>query len=113
MSLGQWIKSLFGIAPKRDVSRLSSGSESAPPERDAGEERIDLSGAPLKEHHRRRTPRDKRLLPKVRSPARQLGLTKRMKVMIVTEAERLFGDTLRTRNRTLRDLLVDEQQLQR
>ncbi|HLP78941.1 MAG TPA: reverse transcriptase family protein, partial [Candidatus Paceibacterota bacterium] len=41
------------------------------------------------------------------------GFTKRKKVMAVTEAERLFGATLRTRNRNLRDLLTDEDQLKR
>src|SRR5262249_7761884 len=71
------------------------------------------SGGPLKEHHCRRALRDKRLLPKIKSPARQLGLTKRKKVMSAGEAERLFGGTMRTRNRNTRDLLADEKQLQR
>ena len=110
MSLGTWIKSLLGVAPKRDVSRLApSGVAGA----DEIEERVDISGGPLKEHHRRRALRDKRLLPKVKSPARQLGFTKKKKVMSVAEAGRLFGATLRTRNRNLRDLLTDEEQLQR
>ena len=111
MSLVDWIKSLFGIAPRRDVSRLShDGAES---ELDLIDERIDTSGGPLKEHHRRRALRDRRLLPKVKSPARRLGLTKRKNVMSVVEAERLFGATMRTRNRNLRDLLTDEEQLER
>ena len=114
MSLGAWIKSLFGGARKRDISRLSpcpTGPGSAAP--GAAEELVEVSGGPLKEQHRRRALRDKRLLPKVKSPARQLGFTKRKKVMSVTEAERLFGGTMRTRNRNLRDLLADEDQLQR
>ena len=114
MSFGDWVKSLFGGSRKRDISRLSpsaTGQDSA--NADATEERVDVSGGPLKEHHRRRALRDKRLLPKVKSPARQLGFAKRKKVMSVSEAERLFGGTLRTRNRNLRDLLTDDEQLNR
>lgn len=113
MSLGGWVKSLFGIAPKRDISRLSSGTGEQLPALDAIEERVDTSGGPLKEHHRRRALRDKRLLPKAKSPARVLGLSKKKSVMSVAEAERLFGGTMRTRNRNLRDLLPDEEQLKR
>lgn len=114
MSLGNWLKSILGGSRKRDISRLSptaTGSTAA--HADAIEERVDTSGGPLKEHHRRRALRDKRLLPKVKSPARQLGLTKKKKVMSLQEAERLFGATMRTRNRNLRDLLADEEQLKR
>jgi RNA-directed DNA polymerase len=114
MSLLAWLKSFFGMSPRRDISRLSPApgeqDSSAP---DAADERVDVSGGPLKEHHRRRALRDRRLLPKVKSPARQLGFTKRRKVMNATEAERLFAGTLRTRNRNLRDLLTDEDQLER
>jgi RNA-directed DNA polymerase len=113
MNLGGWIKSLFGIAPKRDVSRLSSPSGAATPELDVIAEQVDTSGGPLKEKHRRRALRDRRLLPKAMSPTRVLGLTKKKKVMTVAEAERLFGATMRTRNRNLRDLLTDEEQLGR
>ena len=114
MSFGDWVKSLFGGSRKRDISRLSpagTGQDSA--NADATEERVDVSGGPLKENHRRRALRDKRLLPKVKSPARQLGFAKRKKVMSLSEAERLFGGTVRTRNRNLRDLLTDEEQLNR
>ena len=113
MSLGGWIKSLFGIAPKRDVSRLASPIDGSSPALDVVEERVDTSGGPLKEHHRRRALRDKRLLPKAKSPTRVLGITKKKKVMSVEEGERLFGGTMRTRNRNLRDLLTDEEQLKR
>jgi len=112
MSLGAWIKSLFGGARKRDISRLSSSAD-GPESPESAEELVDVSGGPLKEHHRRRALRDKRLLPKTKSPARQLGLAKRKKVMPIAEAERLFGGTMRTRNRNLRDLLTDEEQLKR
>jgi retron-type reverse transcriptase len=114
MSLGGWIKSLLGGSRKRDISRLSISAIGQPLEgADAVEERVSVSGGPLKEHHRRLALRDKRLLPKVKSPARQLGFTKKKKVMSVSEAERLFGGTMRTRNRNLRDLLTDEAQLNR
>lgn len=113
MSLGNWFKSLFGSAPKRDVSRLSTQSAETPEALNVVEEQIDTSGGPLKEYHRRRALRDRRLLPKAKSPARLLGLAKRKRVMSLDEAERLFGATLRTRNRNLRDLLTDEDQLNR
>jgi retron-type reverse transcriptase len=114
MSLIDWIKSIFGAAPKRDISRLSPASgHGGTAELDATEELVDVSGGPLKENHLRRALRDKRLLPKIKSPARQLGVTKRKKIMSVTEAERLFGGTMRARNRNLRDLVTDEQQLER
>src|SRR6185369_13486556 len=111
MSAFDWIKSLFGGPRTRDISRLSASVGTD--ESYAAEERVDLSGGPLKEHHRRRALRDKRLLPKIKSPARQLGLTKRKQLMTVAEAGRLFAGTLRTRNRRFRDLLADEDQLQR
>ncbi len=114
MSVGDWLKSLLGGSPKRDISRLSPQAPTAADVgTDAVEERVDLSGGPLKEHHRRRALRDRRLLPKIKSPARQLGLVRKKNVMTVAEAERLFGATLRTRNRALRDLLTDEDQLHR
>ncbi len=113
MKLVAWFQSLFGKAPKRDVSRLSTGLDSAPLPVDAVEETVDTSGGPLKEHHRRRALRDRRLLPKVKSPARQLGFAKKKRVMSAEEAGRLFGGTMRTRNRNLRDLLTDEEQLAR
>jgi hypothetical protein len=49
----------------------------------------------------------------VKSPARQLGFTKRKNVMPLGEAKRLFSGTMRTRNRNLRDLVMDEEQLKR
>lgn len=118
MSLGAWIKSLFGGARKRDISRLApaptaDGEDSTEAGAGPAEELVYVSSGPIKEKHRRRALRDKRLLPKVKSPARQLRLTKRKNVMSVTEAERLFGATMRTRNRHLRDLLADPEQLQR
>src|SRR5690606_5854168 len=64
---------------------------------------------------RRLALRDFRLLPKnkAKGELRSLVLLKRKKVMPKEEADRLFGSTLRTRNRNLRDLLTDEAQLAR
>ena len=114
MSFGGWLKSLFGGSRKRDISRLSTSADGESLDSvDVVEEAVSVSGGPLKEHHRRRALRDKRLLPKVKSPARRLGLTKKKNVMAVLEAERLFAGTMRTRNRNLRDLITDEEQLKR
>jgi retron-type reverse transcriptase len=107
-----WLKSLFGGARKRDISRLAPVADTSPGA-GAVDELVNVSGGPLKEQHRRRALRDKRLLPKVKSPARHIGFTKRKKVMTAEEAGRLFGATMRTRNRNLRDLIADEDQLQR
>ncbi len=101
----------MGGPRRRDISRLSpSEGEGAD---DSAAELVDVSGGPLKEHHRRLALRDRRLLPKVKSVTRAMGLTRRKKVMGKAEADRLFSGTLRTRNRKLRDLLADEEQLKR
>jgi RNA-directed DNA polymerase len=95
-----FLKRLF--MPKRNVSRLGVEGDAV----EITEEVIDTSGKPLKEGHLRRAWRDKRLLPKSR-------LWKRKQVMSKAEAARLFSGTMRTRNRKLRDLLPDEEQLKR
>jgi len=101
MSFWDWVKQkLLGLPPRRDVSRLA-------PDQDSTSEKVDVSGGPLKPGHRRRALRDPRLLPKARVP-----LGKRPRQMSKAEAERLFSDSLRTRNRQQRDLLCDQQQLQ-
>ena len=95
-----FLKRLF--MPKRDVSRLGvEGDDLA-----ITEEAIDTGRAPLKEGRLRRAWRDPRLLPKSR-------LRKRKPVMTRQEAARLFSSTMRTRDRKLRDLLPDEEQLKR
>lgn len=104
MSFWSWLQNLF--APKRDVSRLSSDDI------DAVAENVDLSGGPLKPGHRRRALRDRRLVPKRRVP-RHFTSGKRRRIMDKAEGDRLFGRTQRTRNRQLRDLLADEEQLER
>src|SRR3954467_8085573 len=111
MGLFALIKSLFGGKPKRDISRLAPGEDAGPA--DAVTELVDVSGGPLKQNGHRRALRDKRLLPKSKSVSRQLGFTKRKAIMPKREADRLFAGTMRTRNRSLRDLLPDEEQLKR
>ncbi len=67
---------------------------------------------PLKPKQRRLALRDPRLQPKEkdkRTPWWQRQ--KRDKVLTEEEANRLFGDTMRTRNREIRDLLPDLTQL--
>src|ERR1041385_1136951 len=113
MSIGAWLKSLLCGARTRDISRLSTSATGERLDADVIEEQVSVSGGPLKENHRRRALRDKRLLPKIKSPVRQLGFAKRKKVMSSVEAGRLFGGTMRTRNRSLRDLTTDEDQLNR
>lgn len=106
MGLFDWLKGLFGKGPaKRKIAALGGEDEDL----DEVLESIDLGGGPLVEHHRRRALRDRRLLPKKRPLLRG----KRKRVMSAFEARRLFGATLRTRNRKLRDLLPDEEQLAR
>jgi hypothetical protein len=113
MAFFDFFKTLFGLQRRRDVSRLDSHpGHPDQPALDVISETIDLSGGPLKEHHRRRALRDQRLLPKSRALTRAVGL-KRRAVMDASEARRLFGATLRTRNRHLRDLLTDRDQLKR
>ncbi len=106
MNIITWLRDLFRPRVTRDVSRLEDGPDGA----GAAEEVVDVSGGPLKEGHRRRALRDRRLLPKRRHAFRLFG---RQKLMSADEARRLFGGTLRTRNRRLRDLLPDEEQLAR
>lgn len=99
--------------PQRKVARLAQADEdeaaSAPVT-----ETVDTSGKPLKEHSRRRAWRDPRLLPKPKPERRNYWeRRKREKVMEAEEAGRLFSGTLRTRNRQVRDLLADTEQLAR
>ena len=108
--IGAWLRRLVAAKPmRRDVTRLSPIREGDPGARQT--EEIFAVGGPLKPEHRRLALRDPRLLPK---PQQTLAWgQKRRKVMRAEEADRLFGGTLRTRNRNLRDLLTDEEQLAR
>ena len=94
--------------PTRDVSRLVHDDDSDASA--AGVEVVDTSGRPLKEHHLRRGLRDPRLLPKRK---REWNESKAPKLMSFDAAKRLFAATLRTRDRRLRDLTTDADQLAR
>ncbi|HZZ80698.1 MAG TPA: reverse transcriptase family protein [Gemmataceae bacterium] len=111
MGLWSWVKSWFVSPPVvRDVAGMMDhavGSDVA-----TREEVVDTSGKPLKPGHRRRALRDKRLLPKPK-PTGSFWGRKKPKVMDEEEADRLFSETLRTRDRNIRDLVADEDQLQR
>jgi RNA-directed DNA polymerase len=107
MALFRWIADkLFG-PPKRDVSRLEEDDV------DAIDESVDLSGGPLKPGHRRRALRDRRLLPKRRASGLSPLRRKKKRLLEVEEAARLFSATQLTRDRGIRDLAPDEQQLSR
>ena len=108
MGLIDWLKSIF-VKPafvNRDVSRL----ESTPDKIGNVTEKVDLTGGPLKPKHHRRALRDPRLLPKKKS---KIPFVKPKKVMSRGEADRLFSGTLLTRNRQIRDLKADVEQLRR
>jgi RNA-directed DNA polymerase len=110
VGLIQWFLNLFRRKPaRRDVSRLGGDDQSL----DHVEETVVSDGAPLNPAHRRRAVRDPRLLPKPRRKLSVWGGPKPARVMSADEARRLFSATLRTKNREIRDLLVDEEQLQR
>jgi retron-type reverse transcriptase len=105
LGLFEWARRFFGGRPRRDVTRLP-GIDDA----DAVSETIDVSGGPLKPHHRRRALRDPRLLPKA---IRHTVRGKRRRVLARDEADRLFAGTLRTTNRHIRDLAPDVEQIER
>ena len=100
MSLWKWFKQTFLGAPReRDVSRLET------PGQDQTVEKIEVRGGPLKPHHRRLQIRDPRLLPKIKMVRRP--------EMKFEEAQRLFSASMLTRNRGIRDLAEDPEQLAR
>src|SRR5262249_37185082 len=68
---------------------------------------------PLKKKHLRLALRDPRLQPKPKPKPNVWPRPRRKSVMAEAEARRLFSETMRTRNRALRDLLTDPQQLKR
>jgi RNA-directed DNA polymerase len=111
MGLFQWLKSWFVPRPRvRDIAGLTSdavGGDGA-----TRREVVDTSGQPLKSGGRRRALRDPRLLPKPK-PSGSSWNRKKTKVMPRVEADRLFAETLRTRDRNIRDLLADVDQLRR
>jgi RNA-directed DNA polymerase len=110
MGLIGLIRTLLGKpAPAvRDISAMADVEEDRA---DAVQETIETRPEPLKPHHRRMTYRDPRLLPKRRTlswPGRR-----KKKVLPDSEARRLFAATMRTANRSIRDLDIDVDQLAR
>jgi hypothetical protein len=96
-------------APQRDVSTLAGAGDAA-----FKRETI-TKGAPLKPQHRRIGLRDSRLLPKPPPDPKQRRwpLPPKIKYLTESESDRLFGPSLRTRNREVMDLATDEAQLRR
>jgi RNA-directed DNA polymerase len=108
VSRGCWFR-LFPPPATRDVSRLGGDDIDL----DVVSEAVQDEGQPLREHHWRLIYRDHRLLPKPKPPPDVWPRPKKKKVMPPDEAGRLFAATMRTRDRRLRDLLPDEDQLRR
>src|SRR5262245_455811 len=96
-------------APQRDVSGLAETGQAA------FKHEVIKTGGPLKPEHRRLVLRDNRLLPKPQPYPnnRRWPRPPKVKYLSEQEADRLFGPSLRTRNRDVMDLAVDEAQLQR
>ena len=113
-----WLRRLFpATAAKPPAPAPPSDAQAAEPadaaqSKLAGAERQTKRGGPTKPKQRRNAVRDERLLPKQRAE-RAWGAPKPPLVMQASEAKRLFGDTLRTRNKDLRTLATDRAQLAR
>ena len=114
MGLLNWLRSL--IAPRRvvrDVSQMTSQSVGG----DAAtrEEVVDTTGQPLKPgaiapgHPGSAIAAE----TKPRPTTHMAWPRKKVKVMARAEADRLFSETMRTRDRNVRDLATDVEQLQR
>lgn len=112
MGLLNWLVRLFAPRPiVRDVSGLSAAAvgEGAA----VKQETVDTRGGPLKAGHLRRALRDPRLLPKPKVSAATFPRRKKPKIFSEHDVDRLFSQTLRTRDRNVRDLAVDLDQLRR
>src|SRR5262245_25573502 len=68
---------------------------------------------PLQKNHLRLALRDPRLKPKAKPKTYVWPRPKRKRFLTEEEAGRFFSATMRTRNRALRDLLPDREQLKR
>ncbi len=108
-----WIRWILGRGARvRDVSGLSE--EAVGSSAQVREEIIDTSARALRPGNRRRALRDPRLLPKPALAKAQAMLPfKKTRYLTRDEARRLFSTTLRTRNRQIRDLGPDLDQLRR
>jgi hypothetical protein len=109
-ALKRWqMKRRWRQAPQRDVSSLAQGGEAA------FKVEVVKTGGTLKPGHRRLVLRDNRLLPKPPPDPnrRRWPPPPKVKYLSEGEADRLFGPSLRTRNRDVMDLAIDEAQLKR
>jgi RNA-directed DNA polymerase len=109
LTFWEWLKSLWTgwFKPRplvRDVSRVGREGD------DAVQEVVTPEGGPWKPGSTRKVVHDKRLLPKAK---RKIWSQKPPKVMDESEADRLFAGTLRTKNREIRTLAADVDQLRR
>jgi RNA-directed DNA polymerase len=97
-------------APQRDVSTVVASAGDA-----TFKQEVVRTSGPLKPLHRRLVARDNRLLPKPPPDPKQRRWPPPPKIKYLTEreADRLFGPSLRTRNRDVMDLAADEEQLKR
>lgn len=96
---------------RRSVATIPTGGDQAA---EQAIEVVSTKAEPIKPGHLRLTHRDPRLLPKPKpKPVRTWPPPKRKRYMDREEADRLFAATMRTRDRSIRDLTVDEQQLER
>lgn len=94
--------------PIRNVAALGDMDDAS-----IAEETIATAG-PLKPGHRRLATRDPRLLPKPPIKIeRAWPRLEKPRIFSKSEADRLFSATLRTRDRNIRDLAVDVEQLER
>jgi len=107
--IGRWRAARkWAKAPQRDVSGLAGSGEAT------FKHEIIRTGGLLKPQHRRLVLRDNRLLPKPPDPNRnRWPPPEKIKYLTEHEADRLFGPSLRTRDRDVMDLAVDEAQLER
>lgn len=95
---------------RRELSALASGELT----HSQSEEWVSTAAQPIKPHHLRLTHRDPRLLPKAADPLQRVQpRIKRKRLFVREEAMRLFSRSLRTRDRTIRDLTTDSVQLER
>lgn len=114
MGLIDTLKRVFGLGRpelRRSVATIAAEGDQAA---EQATEVVSTKAEPIKPGHLRLTHRDPRLLPKPKpKPVRAWPPPKRQRYMDREEADRLFAATMRTRDRRIRDLAADEQQLER
>ena len=103
MGLFERIKRLLGFGRSSATRQVATLPD--PDDSNTVEEVVETSGGPLKPHHRRLAYRDPRLLPKKElQSASAWPPRKKKRLYSDSEARRLFSETHRTRNRSIRDL---------